>query len=240
MDLQKNKISNASSEVNLISKASSEVNLISTPLSEVNLNSKYSKDKILNFILDNRDVGQIIIDYFEVDNKIKNAENLLLNSEKINYFENLKSEIVKDYHNCEVLLPLKKILDKIIFRELGKKKKFKKVKKIFWLFKKTNYINRKIEFYKIAKTEIESKLLVANNWKVTNYVLIDDLRYSLFLIDKIIKIYEKKNYYLWYADTFIEEMLYETSSVVSYESNDHSYDYDSWGGEQYDWNDWYD
>ena len=227
MDLQKNKISNASSEVNLIS----------TTLSEVNLNSKHSKDKIINFLLDNRDVSQIIIDFFEVENKIKNAENLLLTSEKINYFESVKSDIVKDYHNCEVLLPLKKILDKIIFRELGKKKK---VKNIIWLFKKTNYKNRKIEFYKIALTKIESKLLVANNQKVSDYVLIDDLRYSLFLINKIIKIYEKKNYYLWYADNYIEEMLYETSSVVSYESNDRLYDYDSWGGEQYDWNDWYD
>ena len=229
MDLQKNKISNASSEVNLIS----------TTLSEVNLNSKYSKDKILNFILDNRDVGQIIIDYFEVENKIKNAENLLLMSEKINYFENVKSDIVKDYHNCAVILPLKKILDKVIFRELGKKKKFKKVKRLFWLFKKTNYINRKIQFYEIAKTEIEDRLLVANKWKVTDYVLIDDLRYSLFLVNKIIQIYEKKNYYLWYADTYIEEIIHEASSVVSYESNDR-YDYDSWGGEQYDWNDWYD
>ena len=70
------------------------------------------------------------------------------------------------------------------------------MKKIFWLFKKTNYINRKIEFYKIAKTEIEDKLLVANNWKVTDYVLIDDLRYSLFLVNKIIQIYEKKNYFM--------------------------------------------
>ena len=64
MDLLKNKISNASSEVNLNSNASSEVNLISTTLSEVYLNSKHSKDKIINFLLDNRDVGQIIIDYF--------------------------------------------------------------------------------------------------------------------------------------------------------------------------------
>ena len=239
MDLQKNKISTTSSEVNLISNAPSEVNLISTTLSEVNLNSKYSKDKILNFILDNRDVAHIIIDYFEVDNKIKNAENLLLTSEKINYFESVKSDIAKDYHNCAVILPLKKILDKVIFRELRKKKKFKKVRKIFWLFKKTNYLDRQIEFYEIAKTEIENKLLVANNWKVSDYCLIDDLRFSLFLVNKIIQIYEKKNYYLWYADTYIEEMLYETSSVVSYESNDRN-DYDSWGGEQYDWNDWYD
>ena len=229
MDLQKNKISTTSSEVTLNSTASSEVNL----------NSKYSKDKILNFILDNRDVAHIIIDYFEVDDRIKNAENLLLNSEKISYFEDVKSDIAKDYHNCAVILPLKKILDKVIFRELRKKKKFKKVRKIFWLFKKTNYIDRQIEFYEIAKTEIENKLLVANNWKVSDYCLIDDLRFSLFLVNKIIQIYEKKNYYLWYADTYIEEMLYETSSVVSYESNDRN-DYDSWGGEQYDWNDWYD
>ena len=226
---------------NKISTTSSEVTLNSTASSEVILNSKNSnsKDKIINFLLDNRDVGQIIIDFFEVENKIKNAENLLLTSEKINYFESVKSDIGKDYHNCEVLLPLKKILEKVIFRELGKKKKFKKVKKIFWLFKKTNYINRKIEFYKIAKTEIENKLLVANNWKVTDYVLIDDLRYSLFLVNKIIQIYEKKNYYLWYADNYIEEMLYETSSVVSVESYGNAY-YDSWGGEEYDWNDWYD
>ena len=209
----------------------------------IDLNLKYSdsknKNKIIDFLIDNRDVAYLIIDYFKVDDKIKNAENLLLMSEKINYFENVKSDIVKDYHNCAVLLPLKKILDKIIFRELGKKKKFKKVKRLYWLFKKTNYINRKIQFYEIAKTEIEDRLLVANKWKVTDYVLIDDLRYSLFLVNKIIQIYEKKNYYLWYADTYIEEIIHEASSVVSYESNDR-YDYDSWGGEQYDWNDWYD
>ena len=197
--------------------------------------NNFDMKEIINFILDNRDVGQIIIDYLEVENKVKNSENLLLMSEKINYWENVKKDIVKDYHNCKILLPLKKILDKIIFRELGKKKKFKKVKRLFWLFKKTNYINRKIQFYEIAKTEIEDRLLVANKWKVTDYCLIDDLRFSLFLLNKIIQIYEKKNYYLWYADTYIEEMLYETSSVVSYESNDRN-DYDSWGGEAYDWN----
>ena len=206
----------------------------------INLNLKYSdsknKNKIIDFLIDNRDVAYLIIGYFEVDNKIKNAENLLLNSEKISYFEDVKSDIAKDYHNCAVLLPLKKILDKIIFRELGKKKKFKKVKRLFWLFKKTNYINRQIQFYEIAKTEIENRLLVANNWKVTDYYLIDDLRFSLFLVNKIIQIYEKKNYFLWYADNYIEEILYEISSVVSYESND-QYDYDSWGGEEYDWND---
>ena len=93
MDLQKNKISTTSSEVTLNSTASSEVNL--------NSKNSNSKDKIINFLLDNRDVGQIIIDFFEVENKIKNAENLLLTSEKINYFESVKSDIGKDCHrNC--------------------------------------------------------------------------------------------------------------------------------------------
>ena len=38
--------------------------------------NNFDMKEIINFILDNRDVGQIIIDYLEVENKVKNSENL--------------------------------------------------------------------------------------------------------------------------------------------------------------------
>ena len=80
-------------------------------------------------------------------------------------------------------------------------------KKIIRIFKRTKFKNRKQNFYEIAKTKIESKLLVANNQKVSDYILIDDLEYSLLLLDKIIEIYEKKDSHLRNLETHIYDLI---------------------------------
>ena len=189
MDLQKNIISNASSQVNLNSKNS----------------------RIIDFILKNREIGQKIIGYITIED-IAKAPNFYY-SELIE-IEELKGRIIRDFHNCQVILTIKKILQKTV---LNIKNEKKCVTKILRMFRKTKYKKRKCRFYEIAKTEIENKLLVENNKIVSDYILFDDLRYCLLLIDKVIEIYDIKSSNLRILNKEISE-LEETYSIVSEKS----------------------
>ena len=186
----------------------SKVILNSTASSEVILNST-AKDKIINFVSNNRDMGKLIIDYMTYENPYDRKK-----KDKEYWFKywgslpckkkKLKREIISEFHTCEVILTLKKILQKTIL-EIKNDKKW--ARKIIRIFKRTKFKNRKQNFYEIAKTKIESKLLVANNQKVSDYVLIDDLEYSLLLLDKIIEIYEKKDSHLRNLETHIYDLI---------------------------------
>ena len=169
--------------------------------SNMGLNTK----EIIAFFLKNRDVSELILPYITVEYEV-NAKMppLMMYCFRLFQKKELKNKILSEYHTCEVILTLKKILQETI---LGIKNDGRWARKIIRIFKRTKFKKRKQNFYEIAKTKIESKLLVAIDQKVSDYILIDDLRYSLLLLDKIIEIYKKKNFYLRTLQTDISWML---------------------------------
>lgn len=173
--------------------------------SGVILNLKYF-DKIIDFITNNQDVGKIIIDYMTIEYKAEDPYNIY--SSGLFQKKELKNKILSEYHTCEVILILKKILQKTI---LDIKNDGRWARKIIRIFKRTKYKNRKQNFYEIAKTKIESKLLVANNQKVSDYILINDLRFCFLLLDKIIEIYEKKDSQLRTLQIDIDDLIWVLS-----------------------------
>lgn len=187
-----NKIKYDKNSKNLISKASSEFNPI-------------------DFLSENREIGGIILDYLSVEYE----------PEKPNFYSSglfqkkeLKEKIIKDFHNCQLMLTIKRILQKTVLRIKNEKKYVRKIQR---LFRRTKYKKRKREFYENAKTKIESKLLVENNKKVSDYVLLDDLRYCLLLLNKVIEIYDIKSSTITKINNEIEDS-FNYSDIISVES----------------------
>merc|ERR1712227_472627 len=126
----------------------------------------------------------------------------------------LKEKIIKEFHNCQLMLTIKRILQKTVLRIKNEKKYVRKIQR---LFRRTKYKKRKREFYENAKTKIESKLLVENNKKVSDYVLLDDLRYCLLLLNKVIEIYDIKSSTITKINNEIEDS-FNYSDIISVES----------------------
>ena len=173
-------------------------NSISTASSEFNP---------IDFLSENREIGGIILGYLTVEYE----------PEKPNFYSSglfqkkeLKEKIIKNFHNCQLMLTIKRTLQKTVLSIKNEKKWVRKIQRIF---RRTKFKKRKREFYENAKTKIESKLLVENNKKVSDYVLLDDLGYCLLLLDKVIEIYDIKSSTITKIDNEIDDFYSDINSI---------------------------
>ncbi len=176
-------------------------NSISTASSEFNP---------IDFLSENREIGGIILGYLTVEYEPEKPKNFY--SSGLFQKKELKEKIIKDFHNCQLMLTIKRILQKTVLSIKNEKKYVRKIQRIF---RRTKYKKRKREFYENAKTKIESKLLVENNKKVSDYVLLDDLGYCLLLLDKILEIYDIKSSTITKINNELDDFYSDITSIDS-------------------------
>ena len=168
---------------------------ISTKMNYNSINS------IINFLDNNQDVARIILNYFvsyePLHNNKKNLINLSAN-EFIQVFEEDKEQILQTYHTCNVLLTLKKLLEKAIRKDL------KNANDIYSAFKKIKYKNRKVSFYKNIRKKIEKTIADEYHKQNINYYLIESLRWCHFLLIRISNMYYYKDEDILWITEYLE------------------------------------